>query len=162
MQSLYTYAITYLTWTQTSPVLAHLRNVYRDAANYLIIQENITVAKWSNYIYLTKHREIPYQTCAIGHKYMDAGFTAYVSRPSCLKPRHSDGERGLRLLAKPRFTDFSIEPRLAFVHDGTKPRLKCRPTAWGVGDKLGSSAAQMSGAAVSRICGARIYTGPVF
>ena len=41
MQSLYTYAIMYLTWTQTGPVLAHLMNVYRDAANYLIIQENI-------------------------------------------------------------------------------------------------------------------------
>ena len=32
---------------------------------------------------------------------------------------------------------------------------------WGVRDKLGSSAAQMSGAAVSRTGGSRIYTGPV-
>ena len=92
---------------------------------------------------------------------MDAEFTACVSRPSCLKPRHSDGKRGLRLLAKPWFTDFSIEPRLASAHDGTKPRLKCGPTALGVRDKLGSSAAQMSGAAVSRTGGSRIYTGPV-
>ena len=92
---------------------------------------------------------------------MDAGFTACVSRPSCLKPRHSDGKRGLRLPAKPRFTDFSIEPRLASARDGTKPRLKCGPTAWGVRDKLGSSAVQMSGAAVSRTGGSRIYTGPV-
>ena len=92
---------------------------------------------------------------------MDAGFIAFVSRPSCLKARHSDRKRGLRLLAKPRFTVFSIEPRLASVRDGAKPRLKCGPTAWGVRDKLGSSAAQMSGAAVSRTGGSRIYTGPV-
>ena len=92
---------------------------------------------------------------------MDAGFTACVFRPSCLKPRHSDGKRGLRLLAKPRFTDFSIEPRLASARDGTKPRLKGGPTAWGVRDKLGSSAAQMCGAAVSRTGGSRKYTGPV-
>ena len=45
MQSLYTYAVTYITWTQTGPVLAHLRNVYSGAANYLIIQENTRVAK---------------------------------------------------------------------------------------------------------------------
>ena len=70
---------------------------------------------------------------------MDAGFTACVSRHSCLKPRHTDGKRGLRLLTKPRFTDFSVEPRLTSSRDGTKPRLKCGPTAWGVGDKLGSS-----------------------
>ena len=50
MESLYTYAITYFTWTQTGPVLAHLRNVYWGAANCLIIQENTTVAKWFNYI----------------------------------------------------------------------------------------------------------------
>ena len=75
---------------------------------------------------------------------MDAGFTACVSRPSCLKPQHSDGKRGLRLLAKPRFTDFSIELRLASAGDGAKPWLKCGPTAWGVRDKLGFSAAQMS------------------
>ena len=61
----------------------------------------------------------------------------------------------------PRFTGFSIEPRLASPRDWTKPRLKCGPTAWGVRDKLGSSAAQMSGAAVSRTGGSRIYTGPV-
>ena len=73
----------------------------------------------------------------------------WQSRPSRLKPQHSDGKRGLRFLAKPRFTDFSIEPRLASARDGTKPRLKCGPTAWGVRDKLGSSAAQMSKAAVS-------------
>ena len=91
---------------------------------------------------------------------MDAGFTACVSWPSCLKSWHS-GKRGLRLVAKPRFTDFSIESRLASARDGTKPRLKCGPTAWGVRDKLGSSAAQMSGAAVSRTGGSRIYTGPV-
>ena len=35
------------------------------------------------------------------------------------------------------------------------------PTAWEVRDKLGSSAAQMSGAAVSHTGGSRIYTGPV-
>ena len=92
---------------------------------------------------------------------MDAGFTACVSRASCLKLSHTDGKCGLRLLAKPRFTDFSIEPRLASARDGTKPRLKCGPTAWGVRDKFGSSAAQMSGAAVSRTGGSRIYTGPV-
>ena len=92
---------------------------------------------------------------------MDAGFTACASRPSCLKPRHSDGKRGLCLLAEPRFTDFSIEPRLASPRDGSKPWLKCGPTAWGVRDKLGSSAAQMSGAGVSRTGGSRIYTGPV-
>ena len=92
---------------------------------------------------------------------MDAGFKACVSRPSYLKPRHSDGKRSLRLLTKLRFTDFSIEPRLASARDGTKLRLKCGPTAWGVRDKLGSSAAQRSGAAVSRTGGSRIYTGPV-
>ena len=85
---------------------------------------------------------------------------ACVSRPSCLKPRHSDGKCGLRLLAKPRFTHFSIEPRLASARDGICP-IKCGPTTWGVRDKLGSSAAQMSGAAVSRTGGSRIYTGPV-
>ena len=92
---------------------------------------------------------------------MDAGFTACVSRPSCLKPRHSDRKRGLRLLAKPWSTDFLIEPRLASARNGTKPRLKCGSTARGMRDKLGSSAAQMSGAAVSRTGGSRIYTGPV-
>ena len=92
---------------------------------------------------------------------MDAGFTACVSWPSCLKPQHSDRKRGLWLLAKPRFTDFSIELRLVSARDGTKPWLKCGPTAWGVRDKLGSSAAQMSGAVVSRTGRSRIYTGPV-
>ena len=92
---------------------------------------------------------------------MDSGFTTCVSRPSCLKLRHSDGKHGLRLLAKPWFTDFSTEPWLASARDGTKPRLKCGPTAWGVQDKLGSSAAQMSGAAFSRTGGSCIYTGPV-
>ena len=92
---------------------------------------------------------------------MDAGFTACASRPSCLKPRHSEGKRGLQLLAKLRFTDFSIKQRLASAHDGTKPLLKCGPTVRAVRDKLGSSAAQLSGAAVSCTGGSRIYTGPV-
>ena len=64
-------------------------------------------------------------------------------------------------MVKPWFSDFSIEPRLASARDGRKPRLKCKPTAWGVRDKLGSGAVRMSGAAVSRTGGFHIYTGPV-
>ena len=76
-----------------------------------------------------------------------------VSQPSCLKPQHTDGKCGLQLVVKPQFTDLWIGPRLASAHDGREPLFKCRPTAWGVQDKLGSSAVQMSGAAVSRIGG---------
>ena len=42
-----------------------------------------------------------------------------------------------------------------------KAAAQVRANSWGVRDKLGPSAAQMSGAAVSRIGGSRIYTGPV-
>ena len=70
-------------------------------------------------------------------------------------------EMRLAVYGKAAVQDFSNEPRLASGRDGRKPRLKCRPTAWGVQDKLGSSAAQMSGVAVSRIDGSRIYTGLV-
>ena len=155
MQSMYTCVITYLTWTQTGrfgPIEECLQGCRE-------LSHNSGKHKSSQMIelYLTKHGTILYYTCNIGNKCMHARFTTCVYRPSCLKPQHSDGKRGLWLLAKPRFTDFSIEPRLSSAHDGTKPQLKRGPTAWGVWDKLGFSAAQRSGAAVSRTGGSRIY-----
>ena len=158
-----TFAITYLTWTRTVPIMTHLTNVYKDAANYLIIQENTTVSKWLCYVCPIKYRENLHYTYANGHIYMIYGRKIYCLCISAqlLEPRLTAAKRGLQLMVKPRFTNFSIEPRFASARDGRKPRLKCGPTAWGVRDKLGSSAAQMSGAAVSRIGGSRIYTGPV-
>ena len=147
-------------WTQTGPVLAHLRSVYRDATNNLIIQENTTIAKWLNFICLNKYGKNPYYTCAKGHTCVDARFMACASRAQL--PETAEHGREVQLIVKPRFTDFSIEPRLASAREGSKLRFKCRPTAWGVWDKLGSSAVQMSGAVVSRIGGSRIYMGPVF